>query len=245
MRDVSDAIGAVRDSVCALLRISPAGEPGKFNLAIVGTTWCITPGRVFLTAHHVLNGGNPRDASDRFHVLSAPGNGHSLYHWPVSGFLLEDAARDLVLFEAPVPADRKIEVSAIPISVTPPPDGTPVLTYGCPAPAIARATVSEQGNLTAIQTILFTHANTGIVAAQYRMSPSMDLLFELSVGWHHGESGGPVLRLEPEVAAFAVMQHYRNIQGPHGTMAGPRRGLALASIREELRNAGASLVEAP
>ena len=242
MRDLPDAIDSVRDAVCALLRISPAGEPGKFHCAIVGTTWCIAPGRVFLTAHHVLNAGSPRVATHRFHVLSAPGNGHALYHWPVSGFLLEDAARDLVLLEAPVPADRKIDVPAIPIAVTPPRDGTPVLTYGCPAPGVAGATVSEQGDLTAIRTILFTHANTGIVAAQYEASSSTDLLFEFSVGWHHGESGGPVLRLEPEVAAFAVMQHYRNIQGPHGTMAGPRRGLALASIQEELRRAGATLV---
>ena len=242
MADLPGAIDSVRDAVCALLRISPAEEPGKFHLAIVGTTWCITPGRVFLTAHHVLNAGNPRDATHRFHVLSAPGNGHALYHWPVSGFLLEDAARDLVLLEAPVPADRKIDVPAIPIAIAAPRDGTPVLTYGCPAPGIAGATVSEEGNLTAIRTILFTHANTGIVAAQYKASPSTDLLFEFSVGWHHGESGGPVLRLEPEVAAFAVMQHYRNIQGPHGTMAGPRRGLALASIRQELESAGASLV---
>jgi hypothetical protein len=242
MRDVSDAIGSVRDAVGALLRISPAPEHGKFNLAIVGTTWCVTPGRVFLTAHHVLNEGNPRDANHRFHVLCAPGNGRALFHWPVSGFLLEDTARDLVLLDAPVPAERRIDVPAIPIAITAPRDGTPVLTYGCPAPGIAGATVSEQGNLTAIRTILFTHANTGIVSAQYKISPSTDLLFEFSVGWHHGESGGPVLRLEPEVAAFAVMQHYRNIQGPNGTMAGPRRGLALASIREALRRAGASLV---
>jgi hypothetical protein len=51
-----------------------------------------------------------------------------------------------------------------------------------------------------------------------------------------------VLRLEPQIAAFAVMQHYRNIQSPHGTMAGPRRGLALAAIEAELRAAGATLV---
>jgi len=44
------------------------------------------------------------------------------------------------------------------------------------------------------------------------------------------------------VAAFAVMQHYRNIEGPHGTMAGPRRGIALAAIQSELAGAGASFV---
>ena len=232
----------MRDGVCALLRITPAQAANQFNLAIVGTTWCVTAGRVFLTAHHVLNDGNPRDATHKFYVLSAPGNGHTLHYWPVSGFRLEDAGRDLVLLDAPVPAARGIALPAIPVAIAPPQDGTRVLTYGCPAPGIASASLSDQGDLTGIQTILFTHANTGIVAAQYEASPLTDTLFEFSVGWHHGESGGPVLRLDPEVAAFAVMQHYRNIQGPHGTMAGPRRGLALAAIREELSAAGATLV---
>ena len=239
MTSLPEAIASIRDGVGALLRVIPGHAPRQFGLAIVGTTWCVATSRVFLTAHHVLNGGDTRDPSHKFYVLSAPGNGHALHYWPVSSFRLEDAARDLAILEAPAP--QGLSIPSIPVAMEPPSDGTPVLTYGCPAPAIASASVSDQGDLTSIRTILFTHANTGIVAAQYDAAPSTDRLFEFSVGWHHGESGGPVFRLEPEVAAFAVMQHYRNIQGPNGTMAGPRRGLALASIRAELTAAGATL----
>jgi hypothetical protein len=242
MSDVRKAIAAIRDGVCAILRIAPSPVAGQFNLAIVGTTWCIASNRTFVTAHHVLNAGNPRDTSHRFYVLRAPGNGRALNYWPVTGFRLEDATRDLVILDAPVPAGQGLAVPGIPVTMTPPEDGTPVLTYGCPAPVIASAGVSNQGDLATIQTILFTHASTGIVAAQYRKSPSPDIIFEFSVGWHHGESGGPVCRLDREVAAFAVMQHYRNIQGPHGTMAGPRRGLALSAIQAELNSAGATFI---
>ena len=242
LSDVQLAIASIRNGVGALLRIAPTQTPRRFDVTIVGTTWCVTRDRVFLTAHHVLNTGNPRDTSHRFYVLSAPGNGHTLNFWPVSGFRLEDAPRDLALFDAPVPTDRGLSVPSIPVAVSAPADGTAVLTYGCPAPTIAGGRVSDQGELLAIQTVLFTHANTGIVSAQYEGFPLTDTLFEFSVGWHHGESGGPVLRLEPQPAAFAVMQHYRNIQGPHGTMAGPRRGLGLAAIREDLERAGATLV---
>jgi hypothetical protein len=240
--ELQDAISLVRDGVGALLRIAPSAQAGKFDLTIVGTTWCIAADRAFVTAHHVLNEGKARDPAHKFYVLCAPGNGHALHYWLVSGFQVEDAQRDLVVLDAPVPPNLGLRVPAIPISFTPPPDGAPVLTYGCPAPIIAGGTLSVQGDLTGIQTILFTHANTGIVAAQYEAFPLKDTIFEFSVGWHHGESGGPVLRLHPEVAAFAVMQHYRNIQGPHGTMAGPRRGLALASISAALVAAGGTVV---
>lgn len=242
MNDVRNAIATIRDGVCAILRIAPAQEAGRFNLDIVGTAWCIVSDRTFVTAHHVLNAGNPRDASHRFYVLRTPGNGRVLNYWPVAGFRLEDATRDLVILDAPVPANQGLVVPGIPVTMIPPEDGTPVLTYGCPAPVIASAGVSNQGDLKSIQTILFTHASTGIVAAQYQKATSPDIIFEFSVGWHHGESGGPVCRLDPEVAAFAVMQHYRNIQGPHGTMAGPRRGLALSAIQADLTSAGATLV---
>ncbi len=242
MSEIPAAISSIRDAVCALLRVAPGQTAEQFQMSIVGTTWCVRANAVFLTAHHALNNGKPRDPAHRYHVLRAPGNGHVLQHWPVAGFRLEDPVRDLALFDAPVPAGGGFAVPAIPIALAPPPDGTSVLTYGCPAPAVTRGSVTNRGDITAIQTVLFTHASTGIVAAQYEGSPRTDVLFEFSVGWHHGESGGPVLRLEPEVAAFAVMQHYRNIEGPHGTMAGPRRGIALAAIQSELAAAGASLV---
>ena len=66
-------------------------------------------------------------------------------------------------------------------------------------------------------------------------------MYEFNVGWHHGESGGPVCRAEP-LAAFTVMQHYRNVQGPHGVVAGPHRGVSLEVIRQELEDLGAAVV---
>ena len=242
MNDVPAAIASIRDAVGALLRIAPGEAPGQFQLSIVGTTWCVSDGGAFLSAHHALNDGKPRVPEHRYQVLRAPGNGRALQHWPVTKFLLEDAARDLTLFEAPVPEGGGFTVPSIPIALTAPPDGTRVLTYGCPAPLVAGGTVTKTGDLAGIQTVLFTHANTGIVAAQYEMTPRREVLFEFSVGWHHGESGGPVLQLEPRVAAIAIMQHYRNIQGPHGAMAGPRRGIALAAIETELAGVGARFV---
>jgi hypothetical protein len=63
----------------------------------------------------------------------------------------------------------------------------------------------------------------------------------LNVGWHHGESGGPILALEP-VAVFALMQFYRNITGPHGVVAGPHMGRSIAVIESKLREVGAKVV---
>ena len=240
MPDVMTAVASIRDGVGALLRISPGQVAEQFQLGIVGTTWCVSDRGFFVTAHHVLNEAKPRDPAHKYYVLRAPGNGHALQFWPVAGFQLEDAARDLVLLHAPIPAG--VAVPSISVALTAPVDGAAVLTYGCPAPVITGGRVSPQGDLTGIQTVLFTHANTGIVAAQYQAAPLPDVIFEFSVAWHHGESGGPVLVLEPNVGAIAVMQHYRNIQGPHGTMAGPRRGLALASIQPALTAIGATFV---
>jgi hypothetical protein len=240
--NVRAAVASVRDSVGALLRISPGSDAGQFQIAIVGTAWCVSANSAFVTAFHALNNLSPRDPAHEYSILRAPGNGQVLQHWPVTGFPLEDSPRDLAVLLAPVPPDAGFTVPAIPVALSPPADGTPVLTYGCPAPAVTQARTSADGKLLGISTVLFAHANTGIVAAQYPAVPLPDTLFEFSVGWHHGESGGPVLRLEPEVAAFAVMQHYRNIQGPHGMMAGPRRGLALASIRSVLADVGATFV---
>jgi hypothetical protein len=242
MPDHVGAIATIRDAVCALLRVAPAGAAGQFQLGIVGTTWCVSPGGAFVTAFHVLNEGSARDPAHKYYVLRAPGNGTVLQYWPVQAFQLEDQARDMVVLHAPLLANAGFALPSIPVALAPPPDGTSVLTYGCPAPVISGVNVTNEGNLTSLQTILFTHGNTGIVAAQYPALPTTDILFEFSVGWHHGESGGPVLQLEPVVAAFAVMQNYRDIEGPHGPMAGPRRGLALASIRPALLQAGATFV---
>jgi len=76
--DLVTAIASIRDGVGVLLRISPAPVAGQFQVAIVGTTWCISVGGAFVTAHHVLNEGNPRDPAHKYYVLRAPGNGHVL-----------------------------------------------------------------------------------------------------------------------------------------------------------------------
>lgn len=235
------AIRAVRDSVGALLRLTLDPTSGTFHVVLTGTVWCVVPDRVFVTAHHVLNDGKARDPNHRYFVVQAPKNGSLLHYWPVTSFLIEDSQRDMVVLEAPVPPGAPIAVPAVPVSLAPPPDGTSVFTYGCPAPVITSATVSPQGDLTSLHTVLFTHAATGIVAAQYPI-PTGDTLLEFDVAWHHGESGGPVLSVADPPVAFSIMQRYRIIQGPLGRMDGPRQGLALVSLGPLLSSLGASLV---
>lgn len=195
-----------------------------------------------MTAHHVFNDSQPRDPQDKFYILQAPGNGPALRFWPVTGFVLEDQQRDLAIITAPIPGGSGFAVPPIAIAATIPPDGADVLTYGCPSPIVAQASVSPAGDLTSIISPLFTHANKGILAAQYAAGLGTEKILEFNVGWHIGESGGPVLRTDPTVAAISVMQHYRNIQGPNGIMAGPRRGWALHHIITQLQAAGATIV---
>src|SRR5439155_408059 len=75
--------------------------------------------------------------------------------------------------------------------------------------------------------------------AQYDFGPHYS--YELNVGWHHGESGGPIFSLEP-LAAFAMMQSYRNIQSPHGVVAGPHMGRAMSVMTTALTAHGATIV---
>jgi len=124
----------------------------------------------------------------------------------------------------------------VPVSFAPRPDGSRVLTVGYPAPIIAGVNVDAQGNYLGGQFFLKSHANEGIVSAQY--AENAVLAYEFNVGWHHGESGGPVAELTDQPAVFTLMQHYRNIQSPHGTVAGPHRGLALSAVQRELTGLG-------
>ncbi len=242
------AIVEVRDAICALMRVvkrrKPAGKKKpprtEVTLAFVGTAWCIAADRFLVTAHHTLNGGKPRDPNDRFYVFTVPGNGASAYHFPVTDVPFEDPSTDLAVLEIGPPAEPSQHVSAVPVTFTRPPDGTPVLTYGFPAPFIKGANVDEHGNyLGGGQFFLKGHANEGIIAAQYNFDGVWH--YEFNVGWHHGESGGPVLQRKP-LRAFAVMQHYRNIQSPHGVVAGPHRGRALDTIQQALIDCNASIV---
>ena len=247
MANASQAIGQLRDSVCAIIRIIKQTKyQGRkkppiteFKLAFVGTAWCITANRYLVSAHHILNNGKARDPNDLFYAFTVPGNGPVAYHLPIVGFPLEDSAIDLAILEIGVPVAADQRLSPIPVTFSRPPDGAPVLTYGFPAPEIAGANLAADGQFLGGQFFLKGHANEGIVAAQYDLDGAWH--FEFNVGWHHGESGGPVAQIEP-LGVFAVMQHYRNIQTPHGVFPGPHRGRSLQAIQSQLVARGAMVV---
>ena len=60
------AVALVRESVGALLRISPSAVEGQFQLGIVGTAWCVSANFAFVTAHHAFNDGGTRDPAFAF-----------------------------------------------------------------------------------------------------------------------------------------------------------------------------------
>lgn len=248
MTEIVTPIAVVRDSVCAILRIhkkqqsksdKKRGKPPQFHLAFAGTAWCIVENKYLITAHHVLNNGKPRDKDDKFYAFTVPGNGPMAYHFPISNFLLEDGSLDIAILEVGAPATPGQKIPCAPITFQKFPDGTKVLTYGFPSPVISAANLDEEGNWRGGQLFLKAHANEGIIAGQFEIDAIW--WYELNVGWHHGESGGPIFCLEP-LAAFALMQQYRNIQTPHGIVAGPHAGRSLASIEQKLRDVGAMIV---
>jgi hypothetical protein len=242
------ALPGIRESVCGLMRIMKRVKNRakrkppivEFGLAFVGTTWCIAPDKYLVTAHHVFNNGKPRNPDDLFYVFAVPGNGPTAYQFPVVGFPLEDAAHDLAVIEVGPSATAGQHIPAVPVSFARPADGEPVLTYGFPSPHIAGANLAPDGKfLGGGKFFLKGHANEGIVAAQYETDNAW--AYEFNIGWHHGESGGPVARQQP-LAVFAVMQFYRNIQSPHGIVAGPHIGRSLEVVRGQLTAFGAHFV---
>jgi hypothetical protein len=168
-----------------------------------------------------------------------PENGPQAYHFPVTRFVLEEPANDYAVLEID-PGTSGVRAEALPVSFGRVEDGTAVLTCGFPAPEIHAGQLDPLGNWMGGQFFLKSHANTGIVSANYDVTEGVTL-YELNVGWHHGESGGPICRLEP-LAAFSVMQHYRNVQSPHGVVAGPHRGVGVGVIETTLRELGATVV---
>jgi hypothetical protein len=210
-------------------------KPAKFSLGW-GSGACVVPDKYVLTAFHVLNGGQPRDPRDKFLVFVVPGNGPAAYHFPVVGFPLERSDLDLAVLELGASASPSVRLPALPVSFTAQPDGARVLTLGFPAPEVSGVSIDPQGNYLGGQFFLKSHANEGIVAAQYLIGQAR--LYEFNVGWHHGESGGPVVAVEGTPAVFTIMQHYRNVTSPHGVVAGPRRGWSLAEIQQDLLNLG-------
>jgi hypothetical protein len=147
---------------------------------------------------------------------------------------------DLAVLEVGPCATPDIHIPAIPVSFGRQPDGNRVLTVGFPAPEITAVNVDQQGNYQGGQFFLKSHANEGIISAQYDVEGGY--LYELNIGWHHGESGGPIVTLTDPPSAFSLMQHYRNIKSPHGVVAGPHRGHALSVIQQDLMSLGVSTV---
>jgi hypothetical protein len=211
-------------------------RPAQFQAALGGSAFCVVPDRYLVTAFHVLNGGQPRNPADRFYAFVVPGNGAQAFHFQVMAFPVERADVDIAVLEVGPCATAGIHVPAVPVSFAPQSDGARVITVGYPAPEIAGLNVGPQGDYRGGQFFLKSHANEGIVAAQYTIGGA--LVYEFNVGWHHGESGGPVAVLQDQPAVFTLMQHYRNIQSPHGTVAGPHRGYALSGAQRELTALG-------
>jgi len=248
MPDIARPLAQVRDSVCAMMRIvrlkpkhtkhGPAVV--QFRVAFVGTAWCIVPDRFLLTAHHVLNEGKPREPADAFYAFTVPANRDEAYCFPVIAFPHEDAEADIAALEIGPPTAPGQHIPSAPVTFSHPPDGSQVLTIGFPSPQIEAAQLDDAGRfLGGGRFFLKSHSNTGIVSAQYAISGKW--FFEFNVGWHHGESGGPVFALNP-VAAFAIMQQYRNVDTPHGIFPGPHRGRSLEAVRQRIEQLGANVI---
>ena len=243
------AIVSVRESVVALFRYRQTRpqtvKKGKVRSAQYsggwGTAFCVVKDRFLVTAFHVLNGGQPRDTVDRFVVFVVPANGNTAFHAPVISFPIERPDLDLAVLEIGSFVTPGIHLPALPVTFSPMPDGASVLTVGFPAPEIVGLNIDPQGSYVGGQFFLKSHANEGIVSAQYPLGSL--LVYELNVGWHHGESGGPVVRLDHPLAAFTVMQQYRNIASPHGIVAGPHRGCTLSAIQQDLIRLGATIIK--
>lgn len=246
--DLVAAIPVVRKSVVAIFRyrlVRPeTTKKGKVRPAEYKVGWgsgfCIVSDRYVVTAFHVLNDGQRRNPSDRFVAFVVPGNDDPAYHFPVTGFPVERPDLDLVVLEIGQCATAGIQLPAVPVTFAAQQDGSRVLTVGFPAPEISRLNIDSQGNYIGGQFFLKSHANEGILSSQYLLGQLQ--MYEFNVGWHHGESGGPVLRLDDPVAAFTVMQQYRNIESPHGVVAGPHRGCALSAIRQDIERLGAQVL---
>lgn len=239
MSEVIQQLASIRESVLAVMRISKKVQgrgkkkPPRIEhvLSFVGTAWCIVPNRLLLTAFHVLNNGELRNPHDLFYAFTVPSNGLTAFSYPIINFHLEDKNNDMAILEIDHTVQSEQSIPSIPITFSRPSDGERVITLGFPAPEISKAEVDASGHFIGGQFFLKKHANKGIVAAQYDIDGCW--FYEFNIGWHHGESGGPIFCGNP-TGAIAIMQQYRGIKSPFGTMAGPHRGRSLESIRNEL-----------
>lgn len=242
---VMTIIDAVRESVAAILAIHIARpestkrgkvRPARFNARLGGSAFCIVADRYLLTAHHVVKGAHGRDPNDKFYAFIVPRNGPTAYHFDVVSFPIEREDLDIAVLELGPCATPGIHIPALPVLFDAQADGARVVTMGFPSPVIGQLNADAQGRFLGGEFFLKSHANEGIVSAQYLIGALQ--WYELNVGWHHGESGGPIVAVDGSPGAFSLMQDYRNVQTPHGVAAGPHRGLALSQIRRELEALG-------
>src|SRR5439155_10479579 len=168
-------------------------RPAQFNVGLCGSAFCVATDRYLVTAHHVLNDGSLRDPNDKFYAFIVPQNADRAFHFPIAGFPVERADVDLAVLELGPCVTGGINMPALPVSFAQQADGTRVLTMGFPAPEITKARVDAAGNYLGGEFFLKSHANEGIISAQY--SGDGVQFYELNIGWHHGESGGPIVTL--------------------------------------------------
>ncbi len=204
----------------------------QFEMGFVGSGVCIADGKYVLTAQHIFNNAQPRDPLDKFVVFTLTENNLQAFHCAVVGFPIEHAAHDLAVVELGIARDKRFELDALTLSMSTEPEGMEVVTYGFPAPVVTGANLDKEGNfLGGGNFFLKGHANTGIVSAQYDLHGAVHYAF--NVDWVHGESGGLVCELG-SLRLFTIMQSYRTIGTPNGTMAGPRLGRGFQGIQHEL-----------
>jgi hypothetical protein len=235
---LKQSIATIRDSVCGVLRIKPLGNQ-QFNVALVGTAWCIVENRYFITAHHIFNNEKSRDPNDRFILFSVPNNGPQALHVSVISFPLEDSVHDMAVIEIDATTNNNFHAPSVPVTFRDHADGERILTYGFPSPVIVNAVVDLSGNWAGGNIFLRSHANEGIISGQF--NDNNDHTYELNVGWYPGESGGPIFSLEP-LAAFSLMQRYRKVNTVDGIVPGPRQGKSLKLVSSFLQNIGTQII---
>ncbi len=242
---VPDTIQSIRDCTCAILRVikdetetEVADEREvEVGLAFTGSGVCIVDDELILTAHHVLNNGEERDPNDDFYVFCVPDNERRAYHYPVIDFPLELGDRDVAVLRLGNPSGEQAELSAATLAADGFRDGTSVVTCGFPSPEIGGAQFDQDLNFRRGDFFLKSHASTGIIAAQYEVPEGP--YFEFNVGWHHGESGGPVV-VADSGEVISLMKGYRNIETPHGVVQGPNIGPELRDLSVRLEQLGAT-----
>lgn len=247
MADLKIAIPNLRESVVAILRtclVKPETtlngqiEPAQYEVGW-GTGFCVVSDRYLITAFHVLSGDQKisRNPQSKFYALVVPGNGNPFYTFPVIGFPLERQDIDIAVLEIGPCSSAEIHLPPISVTFNPLDDGTQVLTTGFPAPEISGINMDANHNFQSGNFFLKSHANEGIISAQYVLNNNLPM-YELNVGWHIGESGGPIATAVEQPVVFSLMQHYRTVQSPNGILPGPRRGISLSVIRQELEALG-------